>query len=302
MNNNNLNGIINIYKEKNYTSHDVVNIVRKTLNKVKTGHTGTLDPQAEGVLPICIGKATKIADYIASDIKEYIAEIKFGITTSTQDSTGDIIEKKDVLCSNEEILNAVLSFKGEYMQTPPMYSALKVNGKKLYEIAREGKIIERKKRLINIYNIELLNFIQTDKALIKVLCSKGTYIRTLCNDIGEKLNCGAHMSSLIRTRAGNFYIKDSIKLDEFKKLVQNGETSQYLQPIDKVLHDYKKIIVNKNMNKLLYNGNKINLNDIFGNDIKLNDDEDILVYDCENNIIGIYKVSDKYIKPLTMLI
>lgn len=188
------------------------------------------------------------------------------------------------------------------MQTPPMYSALKVNGKKLYEIAREGKIIERKKRLINIYNIELLNFIQTDKALIKVLCSKGTYIRTLCNDIGEKLNCGAHMSSLIRTRAGNFYIKDSIKLDEFKKLVQNGETSQYLQPIDKVLHDYKKIIVNKNMNKLLYNGNKINLNDIFGNDIKLNDDENILVYDCENNIIGIYKVSDKYIKPLTMLI
>lgn len=302
MNNNNLNGIINIYKEKNYTSHDVVNIVRKTLNKVKTGHTGTLDPQAEGVLPICIGKATKIADYIASDIKEYIAEIKFGITTSTQDSTGDIIEKKDVLCSNEEILNAVLSFKGEYMQTPPMYSALKVNGKKLYEIAREGKIIERKKRLINIYNIELLNFIQTDKALIKVLCSKGTYIRTLCNDIGEKLNCGAHMSSLIRTRAGNFYIKDSIKLDEFKKLVQNGETSQYLQPIDKVLHDYRKIIVNKNMNKLLYNGNKINLNDIFGNDIKLNDDENILVYDCENNIIGIYKVSDKYIKPLTMLI
>lgn len=302
MNNNNLNGIINIYKEKNYTSHDVVNIVRKTLNKVKTGHTGTLDPQAEGVLPICIGKATKIADYIASDIKEYIAEIKFGITTSTQDSTGDIIEKKDVLCSDEEILNAVLSFKGEYMQTPPMYSALKVNGKKLYEIAREGKIIERKKRLINIYNIELLNFIQTDKALIKVLCSKGTYIRTLCNDIGEKLNCGAHMSSLIRTRAGNFYIKDSIKLDEFKKLVQNGETSQYLQPIDKVLHDYKKIIVNKNMNKLLYNGNKINLNDIFGNDIKLNDDENILVYDCENNIIGIYKVSDKYIKPLTMLI
>lgn len=302
MNNNNLNGIINIYKEKNYTSHDVVNIVRKTLNKVKTGHTGTLDPQAEGVLPICIGKATKIADYIASDIKEYIAEIKFGITTSTQDSTGDIIEKKDVLCSNEEILNAVLSFKGEYMQTPPMYSALKVNGKKLYEIAREGKIIERKKRLINIYNIELLNFIQTDKALIKVLCSKGTYIRTLCNDIGEKLNCGAHMSSLIRTRAGNFYIKDSIKLDEFKKLVQDGETSQYLQPIDRVLHDYKKIIVNKNMNKLLYNGNKINLNDIFGNDIKLNDDENILVYDCENNIIGIYKVSDKYIKPLTMLI
>lgn len=166
MNNNNLNGIINIYKEKNYTSHDVVNIVRKTLNKVKTGHTGTLDPQAEGVLPICIGKATKIADYIASDIKEYIAEIKFGITTSTQDSTGDIIEKKDVLCSNEEILNAVLSFKGEYMQTPPMYSALKVNGKKLYEIAREGKIIERKKRLINIYNIELLNFIQDRKSVV----------------------------------------------------------------------------------------------------------------------------------------
>lgn len=295
----NLCGIINIYKEKGYTSHDVVNIIRKTLGKVKTGHTGTLDPDAEGVLPICIGKATKIADYISSDIKQYKTILTLGVTTDTQDSTGKVLEVRPVNCSKQEILSAVLSFKGEYFQTPPMYSALKHNGRKLYEIAREGKEIERKKRLINIYNIEVSNFIDSSNVEVIVLCSKGTYIRTLCSDIGEKLNCGGHMSYLLRTRTGKFYLKDSIKINQFKDKINNNEYD-IIQPIDKVMDTYKKVIVNEDGNKLLYNGNKISFK--FINSENLIEDEKLLVYNYNNNLIGIYEVYNDFIKPLTMLI
>ena len=178
-NNNSIIGVINIYKEKGFTSHDVVNIVRKTLGRVKTGHTGTLDPDAEGVLPICVGKATKLADYIAADIKEYKAEITLGITTTTEDISGDVIEKRAVESSEEEVKSAINSFVGEYNQTPPMYSAIKVNGKKLYELAREGKEIERKTRLINIYKIRDIKALGNNKYEFYVLCSKGTYIKSL---------------------------------------------------------------------------------------------------------------------------
>ena len=149
----NLIGVVNIYKEKGFTSHDVVNIVRKTLGKVKTGHTGTLDPDACGVLPICVGKATKISDYIASDIKEYKAELLLGVSTDTQDISGEVIKKSDVEINFDVIKNTILSFEGEYYQTPPMYSAVKINGKKMYELAREGKEVERKQRLVKIFNI-----------------------------------------------------------------------------------------------------------------------------------------------------
>lgn len=204
---NDLIGVINIYKEKGFTSHDVVNIVRKNINNIKTGHTGTLDPDAEGVLPICVGKATKIADYIASDIKEYKAEILLGVSTSTQDITGEIIKKSDVTADYELIKNTIMSFVGEYWQKPPMYSAIKVDGKKLYELAREGKEIKRKKRLINIFDIKLNQVISKERLFFTVLCSKGTYIRTLCDDIGKKLGCGACMASLLRTRSGQFFFK-----------------------------------------------------------------------------------------------
>ncbi len=296
-NQSNISGIINIYKEKGFTSHDVVNIVRKKLNRIKTGHTGTLDPDAEGVLPICVGKSTKLADIVASDIKEYKAELTLGITTTTEDIFGDIISENKVNANKEQVIDAIKSFVGEYYQKPPMYSAIKVNGKKLYELAREGKEVERKTRLIHIYNISNIKAISREKYEFTVLCSKGTYIRTLCKDIGEKLNCGGCMSALTRTRTGEFYIKDSIRLDEFKKIIDNGELDKILITPDNILKDYEKITVSHNADKFLYNGNKINKSFLKGN----LESNKLLVYDSYDNLIGIYKVSGDFIKPEIML-
>ena len=297
----NISGVINIYKEKGFTSHDVVNIVRKKLGKIKTGHTGTLDPDAMGVLPICVGKATKLSEYIASSIKEYKAIVSLGKTTTTQDGSGEVIAEKQVNFSEDNIKKVVNCFKGEIMQTPPMYSAIKIGGKKLYELAREGKEIERKQRKITIYNIEITRFIDNQNFEIKVLCSKGTYIRTLCNDIGQALGCGAYMSYLLRTRTGNFYIDNAIKLDDIHKFLQNNKLNDILLPMDIVLSEYKKIIVLNKANKFLYNGNKISFN-YLKNKENLQQNEKVIVYDEDNNLIGIYTVLLDCIKPLTMLL
>lgn len=296
----NLIGVVNIYKEKGFTSHDVVNIVRKTLGKVKTGHTGTLDPDACGVLPICVGKATKISDYIASDIKEYKAELLLGVSTDTQDISGEVIKKSDVEINFDVIKNTILSFEGEYYQTPPMYSAVKINGKKMYELAREGKEVERKQRLVKIFNIKINEVISKERVVFTALCSKGTYIRTLCHDIGEKLSCGGCMASLLRTRAGQFYIKDSIKIEDFKKIVCEGRINEILIPVDNVLPEYSKVIVSDLGNKFLYNGNKINVN--FTDKKYFTENEKALVYDSYGKLIGIYQFYGNFIKPLTMLI
>lgn len=297
----NIYGVINIYKEKGYTSHDVVNIIRKKLNRIKVGHTGTLDPDATGVLPICVGKATKISEYISSSIKEYKATVLLGKETTTQDISGDIIKEAIVNCSEKEIQQVVNSFLGEIMQTPPMYSAIKIGGKKLYELAREGKEIERKQRKIKIHKIQINKFINKQTFEITVLCSKGTYIRTLCNDIGQKLGCGACMSQLLRTQSGNFYLKDSIKIEQLDDFINNDRLYDVIMPIEKVLEDYKKFIALEKANKFLYNGNKISLNYI-KNSNKINENERILIYDEKNNLIGIYQVLEDYIKPLTMLL
>jgi tRNA pseudouridine55 synthase len=183
---NGISGVINIYKEKGFTSHDVVNIVRKSLGRIKTGHTGTLDPDAEGVLPICVGKATKLADYIQADVKQYKAVLRLGITTTTEDTSGEVLTQSNITSSDADVESAISSFVGEYNQMPPMYSAIKVNGKKLYELAREGKEVERKTRLIKIYDITDVKKVSDTDWEFLVLCSKGTYIRTLCSDIGKK--------------------------------------------------------------------------------------------------------------------
>jgi len=292
-------GVINIYKEKGITSHDVVNIVRKSLDNIKTGHTGTLDPEAEGVLPICIGKATKIADYIASDIKEYRAELLLGVSTSTQDITGEVLKKSDVDIDFELIKKTIMSFIGEYWQIPPMYSAIKVNGRRLYEIAREGKEIQRKKRLVNIFDITL-NSLNSDRVDFTVLCSKGTYIRTLCSDIGEKLGCGGCMASLVRTKSGRFCLEDSIKIDDFIKIASEDKINEILISIDNVLYDYPKIVVCEAGSKYLYNGNKISIN--FTDKKVFVENKKALVYDSCGKIVGIYQSYGDYIKPLTMLI
>lgn len=296
--NNNISGIINIYKEKGYTSHDVVNIVRKTLGRVKTGHTGTLDPDAEGVLPVCVGKATKLADYVGASIKQYKAEILLGVTTTTEDITGEVLEQKEVKAAFEDLKSAAESFIGEYYQKPPMYSAIKVNGQKLYELARQGIEVERKTRLIHIYNIENITPTGENKAEMLVTCSKGTYIRTLCRDIGEKLGCGGCMSALVRCASGRFTMENSIKIDDFKRLVEENRLASVLLPMEEALSEYKKITVSSKAEKYLINGNKISLN--YCSD-RLVCGEKVVVFDEEKNIVGVYEVLDDCIKPLTML-
>ena len=223
-----MNGIVNIYKPSGITSHGAVNKVRRILGIKKVGHTGTLDPDAEGVLPICIGKGTKLAGILTDANKAYKAVIKFGIVTDTQDASGKVLMECRPLVTEEHFFDVVQKFVDKIKQTPPMHSALKVNGKKLYDLARQGIEVERKPREIEIFSIEISDF-DGITATLDVFCSKGTYIRTLCHDIGQKLGCGAIMQSLVRTKSGVFNIKDSVSFDEFEK-----NPFEYITPPDKL--------------------------------------------------------------------
>lgn len=257
-----LNGIINVYKEVGFTSRDAVSKLTGILRQRKIGHTGTLDPAAEGVLPMCIGKATKLCELLTDHRKQYIAEIKFGIATDTEDVTGEIIEETSF--SNdwyeekltEDNLSKVISgFIGRQLQTPPMYSAKRVGGKRLYELAREGKVIERRPCEITIYSIEIKNIdVSRREATIVVDCSKGTYIRTLCKDIGNELGCKAAMKSLIRTKTGDFLLENSYKLDEIEKLVKENRVSEIIIPIEDVFKNLQRVDVSGYAGILLENG------------------------------------------------
>lgn len=251
-----MNGIINIYKEKGFTSFDVVAKLRGILKTRKIGHTGTLDPDAEGVLPVCIGKATKICELLTDKTKEYETVMLLGRTTDTQDVTGETLTQQEVRCSAKEVEKAVLSFVGDYMQVPPMYSALKVNGKKLYELAREGKTVERKPRPVHFYEIEILD-IDFPLVRFRVTCSKGTYIRTLCHDIGEKLGCGAAMETLLRTKVGRFTLDDAITLAQTEEAVRNGEIEQRILGIEEILAEYPRVCCREEGDRLLANGNPL---------------------------------------------
>ena len=226
-------GIINVYKEAGYTSFDVVAKLRGILGIKKIGHTGTLDPDATGVLPVCIGKATKVCDMLTDKDKTYCAVMRLGIVTDTQDMSGSVLEERDVTVSEQEVRDVLMSFVGPSQQIPPMYSALKVNGQKLCDLARTGIQVERKPRDIVIHQIVLEN-IALPLVKFSVTCSKGTYIRTLCQDVGEKLGCGACMDSLVRTRVSNFAVEDSLKLDEIEALKQKGKLEQHLVAVDEV--------------------------------------------------------------------
>ena len=215
-----MDGIINVYKEAGFTSHDVVAKLRGILKQKKIGHTGTLDPAATGVLPVCCGKATKVCGLLTDKDKSYRAVCRLGVVTDTQDMTGQVIEQKAFDRIDEAALRECIGqFQGEIRQIPPMYSAVKINGKKLYELAREGKTVERAPRMVTIHQITLVA-VNLEQGLftIDVTCSKGTYIRTLCHDIGTALGCGAAMESLIRTRVSCFCIEEAMKLDEIENL------------------------------------------------------------------------------------
>lgn len=288
-------GIINVYKEAGYTSHDVVAKLRGICGQKKIGHTGTLDPDAVGVLPVCLGSGTKLCDMLTDRSKEYVAVLRLGVVTDTQDLSGEILEERPVNVSFQEVEKAVFSFKGDSMQIPPMYSALKVNGKKLYELARQGKEVERAARPVTIYELELIKA-EPPEYTIRVVCSKGTYIRTLCHDIGQLLGCGAAMASLKRTRVGRFGIEDAYKLSELQKLKEEGKLGEKICPVDEMFTELSGLTVREEGWKSLVNGNPIKRTDLQqekDNKREITDQEEFRIYSHKNNFFGIYRYEAK---------
>ena len=226
-----INGVLNVWKEAGFTSHDVVAKLRGILHQKKIGHTGTLDPDATGVLPVCLGKGTRLCDMLTDETKTYEALLHLGIATDTQDMSGTVTAEAPVTVTEEEVRDCIASFVGEQQQVPPMYSALKVNGKKLYELARKGQSVERKPRSIVIHELELCDF-DGKTARIRVVCSKGTYIRTLCHDIGAALGTGGCLSSLRRTRAGRFAIDDCVTMEQIQQARDQNAHVAFLRPVD----------------------------------------------------------------------
>ena len=283
-----MNGIIILNKPKDYTSRDVINKLNHLLKTKKIGHTGTLDPIATGVLVICIGKYTKLCDLLTSTYKEYIATIKLGIKTDTLDITGNIIERqKTPILKEQKIKDTLNSFIGQSIQTTPIYSAVKVNGKKLYEYARLGQEVELPKRNIDIKDIELISY-EKDEITFKTTVSKGTYIRALIDDICTKLNTIGTMSSLIRTKQGKFDIRNSNTLEDI------ANNNYNLLKIEDVLDDIRIININENLYDKIKNGAII----------PKKYSEDIVCFKYQNNIVAIYKTYDKdntKVKPYIML-
>lgn len=281
-------GIIVIRKEKGFTSHDVVAKLRGILHMKKIGHTGTLDPDAVGVLPVALGKGTKLVDLITDKEKTYEAVLHLGITTDTQDMSGTVLEEKPVNATEEQVRETIAGFVGEQLQIPPMYSALKINGKKLYELAREGKTVERKARPVCFYQIEVLD-IQLPVVQIRVTCSKGTYIRTLCHDIGQKLGCGGCMEQLLRTRVGRFSLEESHTLSEVEQAVSEGTVCKWIYPVENVVAEYPKIQADSYGDRLLQNGNPLSEN--------LVDEQHkegwVRMYASNGNFTGIFQWDEK---------
>ncbi len=252
-----IDGIINVYKERGYTSHDVVAKLRGILGQKKIGHTGTLDPEAEGVLPVCLGKATRLCDMLTDKTKTYRAGLLLGKETDTQDIWGQVLREadpEDLDC--EQVEEAIMGFVGEYAQIPPMYSALKVNGKKLYDLARAGKVVERQPRQVFIYEIHIES-VKLPRVVMTVCCSKGTYIRTLCHDIGQRLGCGGCMESLIRTRVDRFGIEDSLTLTRIRHLKDQGSLDGHLVSIEAMFSHYPAVKAAREGDRLLHNGNPL---------------------------------------------
>lgn len=322
------NGIINVYKEAGFTSHDVVAKLRGICKQKKIGHTGTLDPDAVGVLPVCFGSGTKLCDMLTDWNKEYIACLRLGMVTDTQDLSGQVLSEAPAeqlaALTEEQVRDVVMGFVGAYEQIPPMYSALKVNGRKLYELAREGKEVERKPRTVQIGEIEILRM-ELPVVEFRVVCSKGTYIRTLCHDIGGKLGCGGAMQSLIRSRVGDFRVEDSYTLADLEQLQKDGKIAGVIISPDAVFAHYKAVTVTEAGQKPVQNGNCLTARQIAhiwqAADTKqaadsaqaahkgsgqavFTDGEQIRVYDGNGRFYGIYGYyeREKLFKPVRMFL
>lgn len=309
-----ISGILNIKKEAGFTSHDVVAKLRGIVHQKKIGHTGTLDPDATGVLPVCLGKATKLCDIIGDWDKTYEAVLLLGKETDTEDTSGKILEEKEVTVTEEEIQNIILSFQGTYDQIPPMYSAKKVNGKKLYELARQGIVIERKPCPVTLSSIHIKK-IELPYVTFEVTCSKGTYIRSLCRDIGVKAGCGGCMAGLVRIRVSSFRIEEGFTLSEVEEMRDRDTLSEHIIPVDKVFLHLPAVFVKEKGEKLLYNGNPIAV-DLYEKEPSAerqnaNEKQEYIytvgdrlrVYDSHHNFIGIYQLQENQVlKPYKLFL
>ncbi len=299
---NRYNGLINIYKEQGFTSNDVVAKLRGILHQKKIGHTGTLDPDAVGVLVVCLGTGTKLVEMLTDHDKEYIAVCRLGVTTDTQDMSGNVLETRNVNVSRQELHDTVKAFVGDVEQIPPMYSAIKQNGKKLYELAREGIEVERKPRKIHIDAITILDdsMLETEHIFtMEIKCSKGTYIRTLCHDIGLSLGCGAAMQHLTRTRVGAFSLDTAIPLSKVEELRDTDALDDIIKSPEYIFRDLDRIHVKDSAKKLLVNGNSFRRDNILNEDPEgVNDTEysdemfkdgnSFRVYSEDETFFGIY--------------
>ena len=300
------NGIMNIYKEAGFTSNDVVAKLRGICRQKKIGHTGTLDPDAVGVLPVVLGSGTKLCDMLTDWNKEYIAQLQLGVVTDTQDMSGQILSQAEetqlAQLTVEQVTDTILSFQGDYEQIPPMYSALKVGGKKLYELAREGKEVERKPRLVRIEELEILGM-ELPIVTFRVVCSKGTYIRTLCHDIGEKLDCGGAMKSLVRSRVGIFKVEDALTLSQVEKLRDEDKISYVIISPDAVFADCKAVTVLDGGRKMVENGNVLGTPQIEER-WSLAPGEQVRVYDKAGRFYGMYawEEPEQFYKPVKMFL
>ena len=300
------NGIMNVYKEAGFTSHDVVAKLRGICKQKKIGHTGTLDPDAVGVLPVCFGSGTKLCDMLTDWDKEYITTLQLGLVTDTQDISGQVLSKVDPeklqVITGEQAAETVMSFLGEYDQIPPMYSALKVNGKKLYELARAGREVERKPRRVQIKELEILEM-SFPAVRFRVVCSKGTYIRTLCHDIGERLGCGGVMAALERSRVGIFGIDEALTLSQIERLRDENKISSVIIPPDGVFAQCRAVKVTPDGRRLLENGNRLPGRLLTKNE-SLHEAEKVRMYDGEGRFYGIYQYcSDRdELRPVKMFL
>ena len=286
-----INGMINVYKERGYTSHDVVARLRGILGQKKIGHTGTLDPDAEGVLPVCLGTATKLSDMITASRKTYQAVIRLGITTDTQDMSGNVLTEKEVTCSPNEFRQAAASFVGSYDQIPAMYSAIKVGGKKLYQLARAGKTIDRKPRHVSIFRIDVES-VDLPLAVMTIHCSKGTYIRTLCHDIGERLGCGACMQALVRTQTGIFTLQDAVRLEEIERLAGADRKAllELIIPVERILGDLAPVYSgSRQTDVLLHNGARLEGRQLSCPGKEPEDGQLFRAYDSSHSFIAVYQ-------------
>jgi len=284
-----MDGIINVLKPTGITSYQVVNRVKKITGEKKIGHTGTLDPGAAGVLPLCLGRATKVAGFISDLNKSYRAEITFGVVTDTQDIFGEIIKSDNVDISKEEIEELLSEFTGTISQIPPMYSAVKHEGRRLYRLARKGIEVERKPRTVSIHSLKLVDYFPPNKAFIDVVCSKGTYIRTLCHDIGVKSGCGAVMSFLVRLRSGHFDLQNAVTIEELKEAEEKCNLNDYLIPVDYSVKHLDKVEINDRALKFALNGNSLYIHNLAFCPETISEGQIMRIYH-KNNFIALGKI------------